>query len=126
MFGIVLWRSGDENTAVIWCEDQGDLAFFRSKSGGRAQDEPSLEQGDLLQFDVSEFGEMRLVENPRLIAQEHYPSLAARLKEAGKTRQAEPIKRHGGNQVAANSGAVIQFPNSVKTRDRVARRLRMT
>ena len=29
MYGIVLWSDRSERQAVIWCEDQGDLAYCR-------------------------------------------------------------------------------------------------
>ncbi|QFS83391.1 hypothetical protein FIU97_11175 [Roseivivax sp. THAF40] len=27
VYGVVLWANAQKGTAVIWCEDQGDLAF---------------------------------------------------------------------------------------------------
>lgn len=31
MFGVVLWSNGVSGKAVIWCEDQGDLAFMNMR-----------------------------------------------------------------------------------------------
>ena len=29
MFGVVLWADPVDRKAVIWCEDHGDLAYFK-------------------------------------------------------------------------------------------------
>lgn len=52
MIGIVLWSDPVVAKAVFWCEDQGDLAYFRSKD---PQNSPAsaLTAGDMVCFDVS-------------------------------------------------------------------------
>ncbi len=66
MIGVVLWSAEQESKAVVWCEDQGDLAFLGSE-------DPQTEQlgrlvaGDILEFDVKIDGEFRRVNNPILI-----------------------------------------------------------
>ncbi|WP_164658580.1 hypothetical protein [Tropicibacter sp. Alg240-R139] len=64
MFGVVLWSDPTDHKAVIWCEDQGDLAFYRHKDETQNL---SLEAGDWVQFDVEMQRQQRLACNPRLI-----------------------------------------------------------
>ena len=81
MYGVVLWSDQDEQKAVIWCEDHGDLAFY----GGCAAsvfDGPVLDAGDLVHFQVLEGDTMRLARNPELISEQHAPAIAERLKAA--------------------------------------------
>lgn len=83
MYGVVLWSDKDQNRAVIWCEDHGDLAFY----GGETDVPPSqtfMEPGDLVQFQVEEARNMRFARNVSLVSSEQYPTLAQDLKEAGQ------------------------------------------
>ncbi|MEB8386173.1 hypothetical protein OO012_02935 [Rhodobacteraceae bacterium KMM 6894] len=79
MYGVVLWSDCVENRAVIWCEDHGDLAFFRGEADGIM----ALTAGDLVEFDVCDGGEMRLAGAPRLISRKSFPTLGQELKKAG-------------------------------------------
>ncbi|WP_438990448.1 hypothetical protein [Lentibacter sp.] len=79
MYGVVLWSDQAEQKAVIWCEDHGDLAYY----GGSASslfDGPVLDAGDLIEFQLLESATLRLVRNPELIAEQHAPAIAERLK----------------------------------------------
>ncbi|GAA6199084.1 hypothetical protein [Aquicoccus sp. SU-CL01552] len=79
MFGVVLWCNTFENKAVIWCEDQGDLAYYRRLE----ESEPmEMDAGDLVQFEVTTGCDMRLAHNPRLVAEGVFGGLADRLKGA--------------------------------------------
>lgn len=66
MFGVVLWSDSHENKAVIWCEDHGDLAFYRQPGDGA---HVPLDAGDWVQFDLTTDRHMRLAHNPRLISE---------------------------------------------------------
>lgn len=82
MYGVVLWSDGEKNRAVIWCEDHGNLAFFK----GDHTDGPGIagiDPGDLVQFELAEEQQMRLAFNPRLVAADEYPTLAHDLRRAG-------------------------------------------
>ena len=76
MFGVVLWSDSDENQAVIWCEDHGDLAFCRNRD---LCGELTLDAGDWVQFDLATDQQHRYAHNPRLIAEGLYPDLADKL-----------------------------------------------
>lgn len=74
MFGVVLWSDSEERKAVIWCEDHGDLAFYRDEARGDAP--LPLDTGDWVQFDLTTDRNMRFAHNPRLLAEGVYPGLA--------------------------------------------------
>ncbi|MGI3165639.1 hypothetical protein [Pseudooceanicola sp. 200-1SW] len=114
MFGIVLWSAADDDTAVIWCEDHGDLAFFRSESKGSSGERLNLDAGDLLQFELNECGDMRLVENPRVVAEDHYPTLAYRLREAGDFRPTASRKAHPTPPSDGGRPIVVPFPGKAQ------------
>jgi len=79
MYGVVLWTDQRQNRAVIWCEDHGDLAFYRGAEGGDA----AMAAGDLVEFNLRDTGDMRLADTPRLITQRSHPTLSNELKKAG-------------------------------------------
>ena len=82
MFGVVLWSDQQQNRAVIWCDDHGDLAFYNGECDGGEWEEP-LDPGDLVQFELHEDGTMRMARNPRLVVPDEYPTLTDDLKTAG-------------------------------------------
>ena len=73
MFGVVLWSDEDQDKAVIWCEDHGDLAFYRKpENHTRIQ----LDAGDWVQFDMTMDRHLRFAHNPNPICEALYPELA--------------------------------------------------
>lgn len=121
MFGIVLWSAVDDGSAVVWCEDHGDLAFFRAKSNGSAEERLTLDAGDLLQFELDESGDMRMVENPRVVAEDHYPTLAYRLREVGDFQPTVARKPHPTPPSDNGRPIVVPFPGKAQ-RDAKKRR----
>ena len=95
MYGVVLWTDQRQNRAVIWCEDHGDLAFYRGAEGCDA----AMTAGDLVEFDLRDGGDIRLADTPRLITQRSHPTLTTELKKAG----ARLGVLQGGAPRAANS-----------------------
>jgi len=89
MYGVVLWNDCNLDRAVIWCEDHGDLAFYKGDGTGKPL-AAGMRAGDLVSFDLCEGGEMRLAREPRLVAQDSHPSLSLSLKEAGRAMGAFP------------------------------------
>lgn len=94
MYGVVLWSDADERKAVIWCEDQGNLAFY-TPGDKSALEGVSLDAGDLIQFDVREEQNMRFAKNPQLVGQSQYPGIADRLN-------ASPARPANGPGVHSN------------------------
>lgn len=73
MYGVVLWSDEQENKAVIWCEDHGDLAFYRRPANAV---EVALDAGDWVQFDMTTDRHLRFAHNPRLVSEGVYPDIA--------------------------------------------------
>lgn len=78
MYGVVLWSDKADQKAVIWCEDHGDLAFY---SGCKESvfDGPSLDEGDFVEFELSESQSLRVAHTPQIVAQSEYHGLAKSL-----------------------------------------------
>ena len=66
MLGVVLWSDASDRKAVIWCEDQGDLAFMTAADSVLNCD-AFFDAGDLVQFDMCIKGSQRRACNPRLV-----------------------------------------------------------
>ena len=58
MLGVVLWSDASDRKAVIWCEDQGDLAFMTAADAVLNRD-GFFDAGDLVQFDTCIEGSRR-------------------------------------------------------------------
>ena len=82
MYGVVLWSDEQDSKAVIWCEDHGRLAFYTATENS-AFGGSTLDSGDLVEFDLTEGSDMRHAHNPRLVAQDQYPTLAQDLSNSG-------------------------------------------
>jgi len=100
MFGIVLWSDASQQKAVIWCEDQGDLAFI-DDHGSSSACFGEIEAGDMVEFDLDTQSNLRLASNLRTVQQMAHPCLADYLTDVQSS--AEPV-------VANNQGSnVIPF-----------------
>lgn len=80
MIGVVLWSDAADRKAVIWCEDQGDLAFVNApdtvlESGG------FFDAGDLVQFDLHVKDATRRAHNPRLVMEKAAAALPQILRD---------------------------------------------
>lgn len=111
MYGVVLWSDQDEQKAVIWCEDHGDLAFY----GGSASslfDGPALDAGDLVHFQVLEGAKMRLARNPELVSEQHAPAIAERLKAATEpaANSHMALLHHKSEEMKAQASNIVPFP----------------
>jgi hypothetical protein len=83
MIGVILWSDSADQKAVIWCEDQGDLAFLSSPDEVHLPD-TFFEVGDVVQFDVSTRQNMRLARNPSRLGQSWGATLADNLNSRTK------------------------------------------
>jgi len=68
MYGVVLWSDPRAGSAVIWCEDEGELAYYEAQvpqinTSGLSAFNP----GDYVQFDMSEKDGAFRVTNPQAI-----------------------------------------------------------
>jgi len=89
MIGVVLWCDEVDRKAVIWCDDNGDLAFYHDQNDGL---DPNgfFDAGDMVQFDVDVFRNMRQAKNARLVQERAFAGLPERLKRSAATPQAKP------------------------------------
>lgn len=78
MCGVVLWADNADRTAIIWCEDHGDLAFYRSNDS-TALTGVTLDAGDLIEFEVTDTQKLRYAKHPRLLARNRMPAIADEL-----------------------------------------------
>jgi hypothetical protein len=108
MLGVVLWSDASDKKAVIWCEDQGDLAFFNSSDGVLTAD-MFFDAGDLVQFEMEIDASMRRVRNPRLVIEK----VGSELPEALRRYEMEACDTQRSAQVIPFSAAdrVIRLPD---------------
>lgn len=100
MFGVVLWSDPQEQKAVIWCEDHGDLAFYRQSKDAIAV---PLDAGDWVQFDMTMECQQRRVVNPRLVAEGVCPDIAdvlsSSVDRSVSSIRSEPFRRQSAQVV---------------------------
>lgn len=82
MLGVVLWHDQKSDRALIWCEDQGDLAYFNGIDSPFTSEEATLGTGDLVRFDVKERANVRYVSNPIPVTRAAFSSLSDMLRHA--------------------------------------------
>jgi hypothetical protein len=92
MLGVVLWSDCNDNKAVIWCEDHGNLAFFNGSEQAR-NSVIDFDAGDLVQFELEEERHMRLAQNPKRISEAFCPDI-------GQDLQAMALQEHTPKQTA--------------------------
>lgn len=74
MIGVVLWTDSRQTEAVIWCEDQGDLALYRNTDAMPCTAVP-VDVGDLVSFDLETVRSVRIARNPEILEEGYYPDL---------------------------------------------------
>ncbi len=89
MLGVVLWSDPSDRKAVIWCEDQGDLAFLNAPDDVLSKDD-FFDAGDLVQFDMDEVSSLRRVQNPRLLLEQAGADLPEALRRRSRSFPARP------------------------------------
>lgn len=116
MFGVVLWSDIEANKAVIWCEDQGDLAYYHQAD---ETDEVVLDAGDLVRFEMTMDRHLRFAHNPQLISEGYHPDLSTAL-----TDSVSQIAPKAATQSERLSAEIIPFrtkqPSVMATTDGVA------
>lgn len=78
MIGVILWSDAAEQKAVIWCEDQGELAFL--DAGTNAEPPPVFfDVGDVVRFDIRSERNLRRAFNAEKMDQDWGASLPEKL-----------------------------------------------
>ncbi len=104
MYGVVIWANADQHKAIIWCEDQGDLAYY-TKDCASALDGMSLDPGDLIHFDMRLERSLRMVDNPQRVESASHVGLASSLTETNSQPTHTTRKASAENIVAFPSRA---------------------
>lgn len=111
MFGVVLWSEAAAQKAVIWCEDQGELAFY-TPAEGSIHDAPVLDAGDLIRFDVIVEENVRTARNPQVLMPSHSPDLPGKLRAGTRETANEPAAC--GSQKVVNLAQYLDMGAPVK------------
>lgn len=117
MNGVVLWSDASQHKAVIWCEDQGDLAFYSQK---QPQTPVDLYEGDLVCFELTLQHNTRLAVNPQILEESACRGLAQSLV-------LEQSKAAEERVCPAEGAKIISFAGRAKEKQRevASRRLRL-
>jgi len=99
MIGVVLWSDAQDRKAVVWCEDQGDLAFL-TDCGAQMQAGGFFDVGDLLRFDLDVRQNHRHARNAQLIeeavgisaVQEVHRVAAEKRRQASQSAEIIPFR----------------------------------
>lgn len=106
MIGVVLWSDQVDQKAVIWCEDQGDLAYYTNE--GIALDEgPDLEAGDLVRFRMTEHKSVRKASDVAVVCTQSFQDPGIALKSSAKPASRAPARP--APAAIADRGNVIAF-----------------
>lgn len=107
MIGVILWSDAADQKAVIWCEDQGELAFL-SDAENASMPDPFFDVGDVVEFDIRTDRSTRLAKNTHRIQQNWGSTLSDGLSAMASVRPSmgEP----------ANSAEIIPFRIDPATR----------
>ena len=97
MNGVVLWTG--QGQALIWCEDQGPLAFCELAELPRGQ---TLGCGDLVQFKACFHGKMRVACDVHRIEANAAPSLVDYLQ----SRSQSAVQARGADIIPFDPSAV--------------------
>lgn len=101
MMGVVLWSDVNDEKAVFWCEDHGDLVYY--DVGSQSQDKDLVfHPGDLVQFDVTIVCKTRRAMNARMVESNICKGLLDSLHLNIAMRNAETI-------AARSDGKVVLF-----------------
>ncbi len=115
MLGVVLWANARATTALIWCEDHGDLALYEDDSVSAHSGE-GLDAGDLIEFEVAPDpgARMRRAANLRCVDKGFAPGLAEELRGsmAAEMKGQAPVSLRPRMRPAPQERGsnVVQFP----------------
>lgn len=118
MIGVVVWASSARQKAVIWCEDQGALAYLQGQDNlVESGDWPTA--GDLVELETRMEADLRHAYNVRMITENWCPDLPERLRS---TPPAPKLRVVSDRSHEVGAGTITRRPAAVRmTRRRAAR-----
>ncbi|MDO5613137.1 MAG: hypothetical protein Q4G14_07840 [Paracoccus sp. (in: a-proteobacteria)] len=82
MIGVVVWSSADREKAVIWCEDQGALAYLQGRENLAMPGMGWPEAGDLMELETEFLASLRHARHVALLSEAECPGLPDALRRA--------------------------------------------
>lgn len=82
MIGVIVWSSAAKLKAVIWCEDQGALAYLQGDDNVLG-DLGWPEAGDMVELETEVRNELRHAFNVRIVTERKFSELPELLRGAG-------------------------------------------
>lgn len=112
MLGVVVWSNEPRNKAVIWCEDQGALAYLEGLANlSLGSDWPN--PGDLVELECRLEGGLRLAHDVRLVSQ----GVGSALPQALRASVAQADAASAGQVVPSSDQMHLRL---VSTREPIA------
>ena len=112
MMGVVLWSDQQVGKAVIWCEDQGKLAYVTGEQAEICTD-MDLQAGDLVSFSLRMHSKLRFAENLTVVEENGFQGLGETLKSDADV---QPV---ANEKVLDNGAQIIPFRAKVQPRPSV-------
>lgn len=115
MIGVVVWSSEDRQKAVIWCEDQGALAYLKDGDDlQRGAEWPAA--GDLMELESETIGELRFARCVSPIRERSCPEIPTMLQAM---RPSEP-----GLRLVSSEGRAVSDRQATRAKGQtIARRV---
>ena len=112
MMGVVLWSDQQVGKAVIWCEDQGKLAYVTGDQAENCLDmDLDLQAGDLVSFSLRMQSRLRFAENLTVVQENGYQGLDETLKsDAEKQPESKMYIKDEGAEIIPFRAKVQQPP----------------
>lgn len=98
MMGVVLWSDPEDQKAVFWCEDHGDLAYYDA-SEVLTLGEGFLNPGDMVEFEVSLERRVRRAHTARVIEAKVCNELQDHLRYTAGQSQSATNRPHAANVI---------------------------
>lgn len=119
MLGVVVWSNEKRSKAVIWCEDQGALAYLEGDENLASGAVTWPVAGDLVELESDLSAGLRRAREVRLLSQGAGAALPQALRE--KASEAEPAQT--GAVLRVLPGGIVDAPDEAEPlpeRQRVA------
>lgn len=91
MIGVIVWSSAAKLKAVIWCEDQGALAYLQG-SDSVVGNLGWPEAGDMVELETEVRNDLRHAFNVRIVTERKFTELPGILREIGTEPAAAPAR----------------------------------
>lgn len=108
MYGVILWSDPHVKKAVIWCEDQVNLAYYEAPEQLKSAETCFFDAGDYVEFDMFMDHNLCRASNAQIVVSSTDPRLPVRLElvEDASPRRA---KRQRPGMAEMQDARVIQL-----------------